>query len=177
MKAGVVMAGATQGDGTTPDNGTDLGEPPDFDLAQAAAIAAEAKAKAQHELSINHPATYLTWGLVYLLGYGAIWLSVRGQHPYTAPSPAAILGVFVLAAVALAVTAMLVSRATSGIGGASDSRRRISYLGLAVGYLGVVVMEAALRHAGASQGVTGIFGAAGPILLIGIVFMIGAAGR
>ena len=165
------------GEGVGPASGTDPGQVTDLDLAQAAVILRESEAKARQELSINHPAMYLTWGLVYLIGYGAIWLSVRDQHPYTAPAPAAILGVFLLAAAALAVTAMIVSRATSGVGGGSDRRRRLTYLGLAVGYIGVLVMEAALRHAGASQGATGVFGAAGPILLIGIVFVIGAPDR
>jgi hypothetical protein len=149
----------------------------DMDVRQAALILEQARARAQRELRANHPAIYLTWALVYLIGYGAIWLSVRGQHPYRAPAPGAILGVFLLAGVAVAVTAAVAGRAASGVGGASDVRRRISYLALAVGYLGVLVLEAALDHAGASQRVLGVYGAAAPILLIGLVFAAGSVAR
>jgi hypothetical protein len=146
-----------------------------MDVQQAAVILEEARTKARHELRTMHPAIYLTWALVYLVGYGAIWLSVRGQHPYRAPAPGAILGVFLLAAVALAVTAAVVSRSTSGVGGASEVRRRITYLVLAIGYLGVIALEGALGQAGASQQVLGVYGAAAPILLIGLVFAASAA--
>lgn len=42
---------------------------------------------------------YPPWLLVIravmvLAAYGAVWLSVRGQHPYTVPTVAAIPGVF-----------------------------------------------------------------------------------
>jgi len=150
-------------------------EEQDMDVQQAAVIIEQARVKAQHELRTAHPAIYVTWALVYLVGYGAIWLSVRGQHPYHAPAAGAILGVFLLAAVALAVTATVVSRATSGVGGTSDVRRRITYLVLAIGYLGVLALEGALGQAGASQRVLGVYGAAAPILLIGLVFAASAA--
>ncbi len=149
----------------------------DMDVRQAALILEQAQARAQHELRTTHPAIYGTWAMVYFIGFGAIWLSVRGQHPYRAPAPEAILGVFLLAGVALAVTAAVVSRAASGVGGASDMRRRVTYLTLAVGYLGVLVLEAALDHAGASQQVLGVYGAAAPVLLMGLVFAAGSAAR
>jgi len=147
----------------------------EMDIQQAARIIEQARAKARHELRTMHPAIYLAWAVVYLIGYGAIWLSVHGQHPYHAPPAGAILGVFLLAAVALAVTAAVVGRTTSGVGGASEGRRRITYLVLAIGYLGVLVLEGALGQAGASQRVLGIYGAAAPILLIGLVFAASAA--
>jgi hypothetical protein len=149
----------------------------DMDVQEAAQILEQARAKAQHELRTTHPALYGTWALVYFVGFGAIWLSVRGQHPYHAPPPEAILGVFLLAGLALAVTAVVVSRAASGVGGASDRRRRITYMTLAVGYVGVLVLEAALDHAGASQRTLGVYGAAAPILLMGLVFAASSAAR
>jgi hypothetical protein len=29
---------------------------------------------------------FASWALVYLLGYGVVWLSVRGQQPHRAPA-------------------------------------------------------------------------------------------
>jgi hypothetical protein len=159
------------------DERTATDEEQHMDVEQAALILEQARAKARHELRASQPAIGLAWGLVYLIGYGSIWLSVRGQHPYHAPAPAAILGVFLLAGVALAITATVVNRAVSGVGGMSAVQRRITGLTLAVGYLGVLVLEAALDHAGASQRVLGVYGAAAPILLIGLVIAAGSAAR
>jgi len=156
----------------TDTGGAGNGEDGQLDLQSAAAIMAEAREKAQHELTVRHPAVFMVWGLVYLIGYGVIWLTVRGQHPYRAPSGAAISGVFVLAAIGLAITASLVSRATSGVEGASDRQRRSYYLAVAVGYLGFILLDIALSHDGASQSVIGVFGASGPIYLIGISFAV-----
>ncbi len=72
----------------------------DMSVQDAAAVVQDAQARARKELVINTPVVYAAWGLVVLLGYGAMWLSVRGQHPYTGPSGASIavlLGVFALA--------------------------------------------------------------------------------
>ena len=68
----------------------------------AAAIMQDARARARKELVISAPVVYAAWGLVWLIGYGAMWLSVRGQHPYRAPAGVSIAAVFVLAAFAAA---------------------------------------------------------------------------
>jgi hypothetical protein len=149
----------------------------EMDIQQAALVLEQARAKAQHELSASHLAISVTWALVYLIGYGAIWLSVRGQHPFQGPASGALLGLFLLVGVAMAVTATVVSRATSGVGGASDVRRRMSYLAVAVGIVGVLVLESVLDHAGASRSVLGVYGAAAPILLIGLVVAAGSVAR
>jgi hypothetical protein len=149
--------------------GADVHESADMDPRGAAVIMQDARERAQHELGIRHPVIYATWGLLYLIAYGVIWLSVRGQHPYRAPTTAAIVGVFVAVSVAVVVVLVVMNRAVAGVGGRSALQRRIALLSLVIGWLGVLLMEAALRHAGASEGVIGVFGAVGPILLAGLV--------
>ncbi len=68
---------------------------------------------------------YPAWGLVWLFGYGAMWLSVRGRHPYTGPSGVSIAMVFVLAALAIATVVVIASKAIAGIDGQSARHRRI----------------------------------------------------
>jgi hypothetical protein len=80
-----------------------------------------------------------------------------------------------LAVVALGVTAQLTDRATSGVGGLSAQRRRIYSLSLAVGLLGVYIMQPALRYAGASRGVISVFTASSPLLVAGVVLVAGTA--
>ena len=118
---------------------------------------------------------FTAWALVYLLGYGVVWLSVRGQRPFHAPAGWALALLALLAVVALGVTAQLTDRATSGVGGVSAQRRRIYWLSLAVGLLGVNVMQPALRHVGASHGVISVFTASSPLLVAGVVLVAGTA--
>jgi hypothetical protein len=67
-------------------------------MQEAAAIVQDARARARKQLVISAPVVYAAWGLVWLIGYGVMWLSVRGQHPYRAPSGVSVAAVLVLAA-------------------------------------------------------------------------------
>lgn len=160
-------------------DGTEMDEAPDeaagMDARDAAAIMREAGERARHELTVNRPAIFASWSLVYLLGYGVMWLSVRNQHPYTSPQGWAIALVIVLAAMALAVTIGLADRAFSGIGGVSAARRRVYSLSLIAGLLGVYIMQPALLRAGASKDVIGVFSASAPLLIGGVVLIAGTA--
>jgi hypothetical protein len=146
-----------------------------MDVARAAVILAEAHEQARHQLRIRYPVLFSIWGLMYLLGYGAIWLSVRGQHPYQGPTPAALLTLTFVVAAAIATTVVLVGRAVSGIGGSSAVRRRVYVLASLTGFVGLLTLEAALDHAGASRGVLGVYGAAAPILLTGLIYAVSSA--
>jgi hypothetical protein len=151
------------------------GEQAGFDPQSAAAIVAEAAAHAERELTVRRQPIYLIWGLVYLVVYGAIWLSVRGQRPYQGPS-GPVLGVVVAAvAIGAMVTAGVVQRAAGGVGGTSAGQRRIYLLAVVAGYIGVLTMEAAIDHAGASRAVIGIFGASAPLLVGAAVIIAGSA--
>jgi hypothetical protein len=156
-------------------DGTDTGGAAGMDAHGAAVIMQQAHQRAERELTVNRPAIFTSWALVYLLGYGVVWLSVRGQRPFHAPAGWALALLAVLAVLAVGVTAQATDRATSGVGGASALRRRIYYLSLAAGWVGVVIMRAALRHAGASRGVVSVFTASSPLLVAGVVLVAGTA--
>ena len=160
-------------EGTSADEGTGAGT--GLDPQGAAVIMQEAGQRARRELAVNQPAIFATWALVYLLGYGTVWLSVRGQQPYHAPAGWALGLLTLLAVVALVITAAVTDRATSGVGGATAVKRRVYYLSLAIGWLGVVIMQIALRSAGASHGVIGVFTASSPLLVAGVVLVAGTA--
>ena len=157
------------------DEGTGTGAGTGLDAQGAAVIMQEAGQRARRELAINQPAILVTWALVYLLGYGTVWLSVRGQQPYQAPAGWALGLLTLLAVVALVITAAVTDRATSGVGGATAVKRRVYYLSLAIGWLGVVIMQIALRSAGASHGVIGVFTASSPLLVAGVILVAGTA--
>jgi hypothetical protein len=162
-------------DGTGIKNSGDADEAGGMDPQRAAAIMAKASEHVRHALTINRSAILGTWSLVYLLGYGAVWLSVHSQRPVGAPAGWALALLVLLAVVALVVTAQLTDRATSGVGGTSSIRRRIYSLSLAVGLLGTYVMQPALSSAGASRGVLNVFSASSPLLVAGVILVAGTA--
>jgi hypothetical protein len=152
--------------------GTD--QPVDMDAADAAAIMKEARERALRRLQPDHRATFTAWGLAWLLGDGAMWLIVGGQHPYQGPSPAAYAAV-VLLATGAAMASVETNRSESGVGGLSALRRRLSLVSAFLAYAGVFALEGALAHAGADRPVLGVFEAAAPILVTGVLYFARAA--
>jgi hypothetical protein len=159
-------------------NGAGLDDGASLDPQRAAAIMQEAGERARRELRVSHPVIYIAAGVAWLLGYGAIWFSVRGQHPYQGPAPEAAFIQVVLVGFAGAVAASIVSRATSGVSGLSAVQRRVSILALVIGIVAALVLEAALDHAGASRSVVfGVYQAAAPVLVAGVVYIATSAVR
>jgi hypothetical protein len=149
-----------------------------LDAQGAAAIMQEAGERARRELRVSHPVTFISAGVAWLLGYGAIWLSVRGQHPYQGPAPEAAFIQVVLVGVAIAIAASVIGRAISGVGGLSVVQRRLSILAFAMGIVAVFVLEAAIDHAGASRSVVfGVYQASAPVLIAGVVYVASSAVR
>jgi hypothetical protein len=147
-----------------------------MDVEGAAAILQETRDRAARELEVRNPVLFASAGLVVLLGYGAIWLSVRDQRPYHGPTGAAIAVLLLLVVAAVMITASVVERAASGVSGSSTLQRRIGFSSIAIGYIGVLVLEAALAHAGASHAVAyGVFAAAAPILVTGAIYIANSA--
>jgi hypothetical protein len=147
-----------------------------MDLHSAATIANETRERAKRELTVSGSVVFASGGLVVLFGYGVIWLSVRDQRPYHGPTGPAIAVLLVLVTAAVIVTASAVDRAASGVAGQSVLRRRIGFSAIGIGYVGVLVLEAALAHAGASHAVvSGVFAAAAPMLLTGAIYIANSA--
>jgi len=145
-----------------PDDGGDL------DPRAAAALLDQTTRRTNRELDLHPPLLMLAAAPVVLIAYGAIWLSVRGQHPYTGPSLGALAvlyGTLIAFGVLLAV---VTRRATSGVSGRSSQRRRGEAIAFAVVWTSVYVFQGALHHAGASKAIAyGIHPAAAPLIIVG----------
>jgi hypothetical protein len=152
------------GSATADDSGEEL------DLSRAAAIMQEARERALRELRASYPVLFAVWGLVLFIGYGVIWLSVLGQHPYAGPTPLSLVVLTLVVAAGAVTTVIMVGRAATGIGGVSAATRRIHLLALLLGYVGVFTLEGGLAHAGASSSLLGVYGAAAPMLVTGVVY-------
>ena len=164
MAEGVAMK-----DGADADEGTGMG------VQDAAVIMQQARDRARHELRASYRLLFTAYGLLYLVGYGTVWLSVRGQRPYHGPGSAALVVLTLLAAAAVVVTVVAVGRAFSGVGGWSARQRRVALLSYATGIAGVYLLEDALFQAGASWSVIGVYGAAAPMLVTGMAYAFSSA--
>ena len=118
-------------DGTGTDQGMNM------NAADAAAIIAEADARARRTLRPDHRVTFLVWGVIWFLGYGLMWLAVRGQHPYHGPNPGGYAAT-VLLAVLVALAAVGQARAETGVRGLSVLRRWAFFLSVLAGLGGGV---------------------------------------
>ena len=129
----------------------------------------------QRSLTVRVPQLYAAWGIAWLIGIGAMWLSVLGQHPYAGPTAATAILLGVLLVAAIVVTMVYVGRATRGVSGRSAVQGRMFGLAWPIGYGAYYTMEAALAHDGAGAELAGLVGAAGPLLVTGMVYLVGAA--
>jgi hypothetical protein len=147
---------------TTDDGGGGL------DPQEATALIEQTKRQARRQLDPSPPLVYVIAAVVLLGIYGTVWLSVRGQHPYQGPTPAAIGIVYTLLAVMIITFIVAAGRAHAGVGGRSQRQRRAEITALAVVWIAVYVFDGALDHAGVSHAFTfGVFLAVGPLIIPG----------
>ena len=71
----------------TPDT-TAAGNGGNFDPQQAAALLDQTTQQARRQLEPSPPWLLVIRAVLVLAVCGAVWLSVRGQHPYTGPTAA-----------------------------------------------------------------------------------------
>jgi hypothetical protein len=145
-----------------------------LDARQAAELLRRSADHARERLMVNQPLIYGAWGLAWLIGCGAMWLSVLGQQPFRGAAgwASAILGVGI--GLAIVVTAIATVRASSGIGGVSARQGMMFGLAWPVGFAALFIIIGAASHFGASAKVMGVLGAAGPLLLVGLIYMVAA---
>jgi hypothetical protein len=146
----------------TADNGGAL------DPHEAARLLEQTSREARHQFSMNPPLATALMGVLILLAYGALWVSVLGQHPYTGPNLSVIGLVYATVAVSIAVSAAVYRRATAGVSGPSARQRTVEGVAILVSYLGSPVIQTALKYDGASAAIVyGVIPAAAPLIIVG----------
>jgi hypothetical protein len=153
----------------------DVGE---LDPRAAAALLEQTRRRALREFDIRPPVLMLGGAVVVLIAYGAVWWSVRGQHPYSGPSGTALAVLYSTLVVWVVVVAVVFRRATSGVGGRSAQQQKADGAAFATIWIAVYVFQGALHHAGASHAIVyGIYPAAAPLVILGSAAAAHAAAR
>ncbi len=120
-----------------------------FGPEQAAALLDQTTQQARRKFQPSPPWLLVTRAVMVLAALGAIWLSVRGQHPYRGPTAADIPVLVAFIVVNFAATVAVRRRATAGLSGRSRfSQGEITVLVLA--FAATVVAMVGLGAAGVS---------------------------
>jgi len=117
-----------------------------FDPRQAAALLDQTTQQARRKLEPSPPWLLVTRAVLVLAALGAIWLSVRGQHPYRGPTAADIPVLAGFIVLNFAATVAVRRRATAGVTG----RSRFSEGEILVLVAAVFVAVVAMAGLGAS---------------------------
>ena len=115
----------------TPDT-TAAGDGGTFDPQQAAALLGQTTQQARRKLQPSPPWLLATRAVMVLAACGAVWLSVRGQHPYHGPTAADIPILVAFIVINFGATVAVRERAMAGVRGRSRLRpAEITVLALA----------------------------------------------
>lgn len=146
-----------------------------MDVRTAADLMRQTQQRTRNALEIRLAPVYAAWGVAWLGGLGAMWLSVRDQQPYRDPSglSSAVLGV--LNTLALTVTITVIIRASRGVGGVTPRQGRMFGVAWLLGFGAVFTIDGALAGHGASHAVQGIAFATAPVVATALIYLVGAA--
>jgi hypothetical protein len=141
----------------------------ELDPREAATLLQQTTRRARRKFNPNPPLLSLLRAIVVLGAYGAVWLSVRGQHPYKGPTGWALAILYALVIIVIIASVGFLKRATTGVKGPSRMRPAESTV-LAAAWILVYVFQGALDAAGASHAIVyGIYPAAAPLIILGLV--------
>jgi cytochrome b561 len=140
-----------------------------FDPREAAQLVEQTNRAARREFESQTPLIALIGAAVFLFGYGAVWFSMRDQHPYnTGPALWSIGVLYGLVIVVAIVGGRVFRRASRGISGRARRQMQMQGLALAAAYVGAYVFMGALRYLGVSFAIIyGVYAPTVPLIVIG----------
>jgi hypothetical protein len=139
-----------------------------LDPRDAARLLVQTQRRAQRELDFRSPWLSLLAAAAALVAFGAVWLSVRAQHPYKGPTVVGLLGLYAVVAIRIATGVYAHRRATAGVSGRSVSQRRAEGATLGVALVAVYVLMGALANNGASDAVVyGVYVGTATLIVLG----------
>jgi hypothetical protein len=140
----------------------------ELDPRGAARLLVQTQRQAQRGLDYRSPWLSLIAAAAALVAFGAVWLSVRGQHPYKGPTSVSLVVLYAVVLIRIATVVYAHRRATVGVSGRSVRQRRAEAAAVAVALVAVYVFMAPLAHLGASDGVVyGVYVATAPLIVLG----------
>lgn len=139
-----------------------------LDPRAAASLLERTRREAQRDLDFRSPWLSVLAAGAMLVAFGAVWLSVRGQHPYKGPTAVGLVGLYAAVLIRIGSVVYAHRRANAGVTGSSARRRRAEGVALAVTLVAVYVLMAALADAGASDAIVyGVYVGTATLIVLG----------
>jgi hypothetical protein len=136
-----------------------------LDPHEAAALLEYATKQAEQRFELRPTFMMFAAAVTVLIAYGAVWLSVRNQHPYSGPTGAALAELYGTLAVWIALNAIVLGRALSG---RSSRQRRFEGITFAAIWICVYIFQGALHHTDQSHAIAyGVYPAVAPLIIVG----------
>jgi hypothetical protein len=146
------------------------GEGGGLDPREAATLLEQTRLQARRQLAPSPPWLLAVRAVMVLATCGAVWLSVRGQHPYKGPTAAVLPVVFTFVVVNFGATVLVAKRATHGVSGRSRLRP-VEIAVMALAWVGVFVVMGVLAGAGVSRKVVyGLYPTTVPFIVVGLAW-------
>jgi hypothetical protein len=137
----------------------------ELDPREAAALLEQSTRQAERQFEIQPPLLLVAAAVTVLVAYGAVWLSVRNQHPYSAPTGTALAVLYGTLAVWIVLVTTVMRRALSG---RSSRQRRLEGVVFGAIWICVYVFQGALHHADHNHAIAyGIYPAVAPLIIVG----------
>jgi len=149
-----------------------------LDPREAARLLEQTRRDAERQLDLSSPLLSALGAAVVLVALGAVWLSVRGQHPYTGPTGAGLAVMYGILACWIATVVIFRRRATTGLSGRSIRKERAYAAAVVTALVCVSVFQGVLKHDGVSLAIVyGIYPLTAQLIALGALGATIAAAR
>ncbi|HLJ03277.1 MAG TPA: hypothetical protein VKT31_07540 [Solirubrobacteraceae bacterium] len=149
-----------------------------LDPRAAARLLEQTTREAHRRFSMASPALAVLGAATVLVALGAVWLSVRQQHPYKGPTAVGLLVMYGILACWIAIVVVFRRRAISGLSGRSVRQERAFGVAVLVALVGVSVFQGVLKHDGVSLGIVyGVYPLTAQLIVLGVLGATVAAAR
>jgi len=149
-----------------------------LDPREAARLLEQTRREALRKFDLSSPLLSVLGAAVVLVALGAVWLSVRGQHPYKGPTAAGLLVMYGILVCWIGVVITFRRRATAGVSGRSIRQQRAYGAAIVTALVGVSVFQGVLKHDGVSLAIVyGIYPVTAQLIALGAVGAAIAAAR
>ena len=139
-----------------------------LDPRDAARLLEQTRREARRKFNLSSPLLSVLGAAVVLMAFGAVWLSVRGQHPYKGPTAVALVVLYAVVLIRICTVVYAHRRAKAGVSGRSVSQQRAEAAALVVALVAVYALMGALAHDGASDAVVyGVYVATATLIVLG----------
>jgi cytochrome bd-type quinol oxidase subunit 2 len=155
-----------------------VGESGELDPREAADLLEQTTRQARRRFNPRPPLLSVLGATVILVVCGAVWLSVRGQHPYKGPTAAALVFLYGVLIVWVVVASTIAKRASAGVSGHSVRQQRGEVAAVVTALIAVSVFQGALKNDGVSHAIVyGIYPLTAQLIVLCAIAVTAAAAR